>query len=82
MSKTSWLHSSTTMSLAGAKKARREDERLNEDTEGHITDFLTPRELSRLRATEKRAQNRTYSAAVTKMYPIKQCRIVFSTSTR
>ena len=56
-----------TMSLAAAKKARREDERLNEDTEGHITDFLTPRELSRLRATEKRAQNRTYSAAITEI---------------
>jgi hypothetical protein len=67
MRKTSWLHSSTTMSSSAAKRARRADEILNEDTEGHITDFLTTRELGRVRTTERRARNRTYSAAVTKI---------------
>lgn len=52
---------------SSAKRARRADKILNEDTERHIADLLTPRELSRLRTTEKRAQNRTYSAALTKI---------------
>ena len=52
---------------SAAKKSRREDNKLGEDTEGEVTNFLTPRELGRVRATERGARNRKYSAAITKI---------------
>lgn len=55
------------MSSAAAKRARRADENLNEDTERRIADFFDHRELGRVRRTERRARNRKYSAALTKI---------------
>ena len=55
------------MSSAATKKTRREDNKLHADTEGEVTDFLTHRELGRVRTTERGAQSRRYSAAITKI---------------
>ena len=55
------------MSSAAAKKTRREDDKLGEDIEGEVTNFLTQRELGRVRTTERRARHRKYSAAITKI---------------
>ena len=48
------------MSSAAAKKPRREDDKLDADTEAEVTKFLTPGELGRVRQTERRARHRTY----------------------
>ena len=55
------------MSSSSAKRARRANENLNEDTERRIADFLDHRELRRVRLTERRARHRKYSAALTKI---------------
>ena len=55
------------MSSMAAKRARREHRALNDDTEGRVSDFLTNRELGRVRQTEKRAVNRKYSPALRKI---------------
>ena len=53
--------------MSSAKRARRANENLNEDTERRIADFLDHRELRRVRLTERRARHRKYSAALTKI---------------
>ena len=53
--------------MSSAKRARRANENLNEDTERRIADFLDHRELRRVRLTERRARHRNYSAALTKI---------------
>jgi hypothetical protein len=57
---------------SAAKKSRREesrrhDDKLGEYTEREVTNFLTSRELGRVRATERGARDRKYSAAITKI---------------
>jgi hypothetical protein len=45
---------------AAPKKPRHKVDKTNEDSEARIADFLTERELGRLRATEARARERCY----------------------
>jgi len=52
---------------APAPKKSRHGNKTNEDSEARIADFLTERELGRLRATEARARERGYSGYRTKI---------------
>lgn len=53
--------------MSSAAKKPQHMDKLNEDPKGNIADFLTHRELGRVRTTERAARYQTYSAAITKI---------------